>query len=170
MISRRPVCRHALKNQKIEFRRLADKAGQYGVYLTPVGSLVIEPMRKGRSQLLLEQFRRGNTAIFDCSSEARVVKAVDKIDDPGVLRLARGTQLIERVEQDRIQPVRRIALAGKPLHPDPICCKEVVEGAVDGLEEGATVGAVLLGRESRHGRIKSAIGPPIVVSKHTVVS
>jgi len=57
MISGGRFCDRPLKKQEIEFRRLADQTSQHGVYLSPVMGLVIEPMRQGGRQLLLELFR-----------------------------------------------------------------------------------------------------------------
>src|SRR5579863_6393414 len=113
--------------------------------LSAVVGLVIEPMRQRRGQLLLELLRRGNAAVFDGPRDARFVEAVNKSDDPPVFGLARGAQFIKCLEQDRIQPVRRAARASKALHPDPVRYQEMVKGAVNRFEEGAAVGAILLG-------------------------
>jgi hypothetical protein len=72
----------------------------------------------------------------------RVIEPVDKIDDPPVLRLARRAQLSEALEQDRVQPVRRVALPGKAVHPDTVGHQEMIQGAVDRFEEGAAIGAI----------------------------
>ncbi len=72
--------------------------------LPAVVGLVIEPMRQRRRQLLLELLRRGDAAVFDRPRDARVIEAIDKIDDPPVLCLARGAEFVECLEQDGIQP------------------------------------------------------------------
>src|ERR1700720_3631572 len=62
--------RHPLKIQQIEFRRLADEAGQQGVNLPAVVGLVIEPVRQRRGQLLLELIRRGDAAVSNGPGDA----------------------------------------------------------------------------------------------------
>jgi hypothetical protein len=57
-ISRSRLCRQPLEIQQIEFRRLAEQACQQRVDLATVVGLVIEQVRQGRRQLLLELFRR----------------------------------------------------------------------------------------------------------------
>src|SRR5712671_1061895 len=110
---------------------------------TVVG-LMVEPVRQRRRQLLLEFFRRRDAAVFDRPSDAAIIKPVDKIDNPPVLRRARGAEVVETLEQDRVQPVRRVALAGKPLHPDPVGREQMmmIEGAMDRSEKGAAIGAI----------------------------
>ena len=49
--------RQPLEKPQIEFRRLADEAGQQSVGLPAVVSLVVEPVRQRRGQLLLELLR-----------------------------------------------------------------------------------------------------------------
>lgn len=61
--------RQTLEKQQIEFRCLADKAGQQSMDLPTMVGLVIEPMRQGRSHLLLEFLRRGDAAVFDRSGD-----------------------------------------------------------------------------------------------------
>ena len=109
--------RQPLENKQIEFRCRADEACQQRVDLAAVVGLVVEPMRQRRGQLLLELFRRRNAAVLDGPLDTPVVEPLDKIDDPPVLGFARGTEFVEGLEQDRIEPVRRRALAGKALHP-----------------------------------------------------
>jgi hypothetical protein len=114
VISGGRFCRQPLKKQKIEFRRLTDQPGQQRMDLPAVVGLVIEPMRQRRGQLLLEVLGRGNAAVFDRPRDARVIETIDKIDDPAILGLARGTKFLEGLEQDPIQPAGRVADAGEP--------------------------------------------------------
>jgi hypothetical protein len=62
VISAGRPCRQPLEKQQIEFRRLADQAGQQGVDLAAVVGLVIEPVRQRRGQRLLELLRRRDAA------------------------------------------------------------------------------------------------------------
>jgi hypothetical protein len=169
VISGRRFRRQPLEKQEIEFRRLTDEARQQCVDLPAVVGLVIEPVRQRRGHRLLELLRRCDLAVFDRSGDADIVEPVDEIDDPLVLRLACGTQLVECLEQDRIQPVRRVAFAGKPLHPDPVGRQQMVQGAVDRFEEGAAVGAILLGAEPRRRLVKPVVGPRIVMTEHPIM-
>ena len=100
-------CRQPLEIQQIGFRRLTDEAGQQGVDLPAVVGLVIEPVRQRRRQLLLEFVRGGDAAVFDGAFDAPVVQPLHETQDPPVLGLARGAQLVERLEQDRARtPLR----------------------------------------------------------------
>jgi hypothetical protein len=55
------------------------------------------------------------------------------------------------------------------MHPDPVGYQQMVQGAVDRFEERAAVGAVLFVGEPRHGVVKPAVGPGIVVTEHPVM-
>ena len=81
--------------------------------------------------------------ILDGPGEALVIQPVHKADDPPVFGFTCGAEFVERLEQDRIQPVRRPAPAGKPLHPYPVGDQEMVEHSVDRFEERAPIGAIL---------------------------
>jgi hypothetical protein len=98
-----------------------------------------------------------------------IVQTVDEIDDAPVLGLARGTKLVERVEQDRIQPVRRLALAGEALHPDPVGREQMIERAVDRFEERAAIGAIVLGTKPRRRIVQPRVGPGIIVAEHLIM-
>jgi hypothetical protein len=54
--------------------------------LPAVVGLVIEPMRQRRGRLLLELLGRGDAAVFDRPRDARVIEAIDKLDDPAIRR------------------------------------------------------------------------------------
>jgi hypothetical protein len=115
VISGGRFCRQPLKKQQIEFRRLTGQPGQHRMDLPAVVGLVIEPMRQRRRQLLLEWLGRGDAAVSDRPRDSCVIEAIDKIDDPAILDLARGTKFVECLEQDRIQPARCVAQLGEPL-------------------------------------------------------
>jgi hypothetical protein len=53
-----PLRRQPLKIHQIEFRRVAEEAGEQGVDLPTVMGLVVETMRQCRGELLLELLRR----------------------------------------------------------------------------------------------------------------
>jgi hypothetical protein len=58
--------------------------------LAAVMGLVIEPMRQRRGQLGFELLGRGDAAVLDRSREIGLIEAIDEIDDPPVLGLARA--------------------------------------------------------------------------------
>jgi hypothetical protein len=106
-------CRQPLENQQIEFRRLADQAGQQGMDLAAVVGLVIEPVRQRRGQLLLELLGRGDAAVFDRSRDAPVIEPVHKIDDPPVLPASRAARSSANVSN-------RIASSRFGASPSPV--------------------------------------------------
>jgi hypothetical protein len=71
--------------------------------LSAVMGLVIEPVRQRRLQLLFELLRRSDAAVLDGRGNARLVKALDKADDPPVFGFALGAQFVESLIQDGIQ-------------------------------------------------------------------
>ena len=131
--------------------------------LTPVMGLVIEPMRQGGSQFLHELLGARDTPIGNRSGNTRIVQPFDIGYDPGIFRHAGHSKRIERLAQDRIQPIRRIALAGKTLHPDSIRRQQMIERAVDRFEKGAAVGPVIRLAETARGLIQPRVRPCIVV-------
>ena len=88
MISGRRFRRQPLEKQEIEFRRLADEAGQQRMDLAAVVGLVIKPVRQRRRQRLLEFLRRGDPAIPDGSGDPVVIELIDVIDDATVFGFA----------------------------------------------------------------------------------
>ena len=121
--------------------------------------LVIEPMRQGGSKLLHERLGAGEAPVGNRSRNPRFVEPVGVGCDPGILCYAGGAERIECLEQDRIEPVRRVAFAGKSLHPYAIGDKQMVQRAVDGLEESAAVGLVLRFIETGRGVVEPDIRP-----------
>jgi hypothetical protein len=101
--------RQPLEIQQVECRRLTGDTGQQGMDLSAVVGLVVEPVRQRGRQLLLDLLGRRNAAVFDGAFDAGLVQPFDKAGDPPVFGIARGAQFTERLEQDRIQPIRRIA-------------------------------------------------------------
>jgi hypothetical protein len=156
----------ALEKQQVQLRRLTNQAGQDRMDLAAVMGLVVEPVRQRRCQFLLELLRRGDAAIFDRPRDPRLVQPLDIADNAAVFRHPRGMQFVERLEQDGIEPVRRFALPGEPLHPDPVGCQQMIERAVHRFEESATVGTVLFDAELARRIIQPAVGPFVVAGKH----
>ena len=134
--------------------------------LPAVVGLVIEPVRQRRRQCLLEFLRRGDAAVFDGAFDAPVVQPFHEAHDPPVLGLARGAQFAEGLEQDRVQPVRCVALAGKALHPDPVGDDEVVQRPVQRSEEGAARAAIGFVRQRPRRLVNPLIGPAIIGGEH----
>ena len=71
--------------------------------------LVVEEMDQRRRQGLLDIGRVRDRPVAEAPREIGIGQAVDIGDDPLVLPLARGTQLGKVLEQDGIEPVRRLA-------------------------------------------------------------
>src|SRR4029079_16383467 len=92
--------------------------------------------------------------------------AVDIADDALVLPLARRTQLGKVLEQDRIEPVRRLALSGETLQPDAVGDEKVVQGAVHRLEERPAIRAVIRIGELRCDVVDALVAPRIVARYH----
>src|SRR5712664_2926216 len=133
----------ALIVQQVELGSLLAEAGQDHMRLTAVMCLVVEPVVERRHQRLHELIRRRDATVADDALEPGLVETVDPGDDAPVLGSARGAEVGQALVQDRVQPVRRLALAGEALHPDAVRGQQVVQRAVHRFEEGALVGAVL---------------------------
>ena len=86
----------------------------------------------------------------------------------GVLGAARGAQGGEVVVEDGVEALRHIALAGEALHPDAVADQQVVERAVQRLEEGAAVGAVVGVGQRGGGVIEPLVAPGVVAGEHRI--
>ncbi|MCY1249050.1 hypothetical protein D9M72_625510 [compost metagenome] len=64
---------------------------------------------------------------------------------------------------------RRVAFAGKALHPDAIRGEDMIERRKHRAEEGALALPQFVLREFRRCSIKPAVGPVVVVGEHAKV-
>src|SRR3981081_2076672 len=111
--------------------------------LAAVMGLMIEPVRQGQCQWLLELLRCGYPLIGDGPRNAVVGKTVHKRNNVAVLGFPGRTQRVERFEQDGIKAISRVARAGKAPHPYPVGRQQMAQGTMDRLEERATIGMIL---------------------------
>ena len=116
-----------LEQDEVERGRLARDCGEQAVNLTAVVGLVVEEMDESRSERLFEIHRVRDRTIAQEAGEIRVGQSLHVGDDARVLGLPRRSQLLEILEQDRVEPIGRVALCGKAAHPDAIGDEEVVQ-------------------------------------------
>jgi hypothetical protein len=134
--------------------------------LAAVVGLVVEEMDERRHERLLDVARVADRAVAQHSGELGVGQAADVALDAPVLRLARAAELLQILEQNRVELRRRLALAGEAAHPDPIGHQEMFERAVHGFEEGAAVGAIIGVGQSRGCVVDSTVRPVVIGREH----
>lgn len=156
----------ALKSEKVELRRRARKPGQERMNLSPVMRLMVEPMGERGGNLLLEFRRRRDRPIAHLARKIRFLETVDEGDDAKVLRDPHRFEIGEILEEDRVEPVGRIAAPREPFQPDAVGDEQMVERALDGFEEGAAIGAVIRIGKIRRMLIEPRIGPLIIGGEH----
>jgi hypothetical protein len=100
---------------------------------------VIEDVGQGENELLLDVGRPADGPVADLAGKVLLGEAPDIGDDARILRRPRRAQASEVVKKDGIEPGGSVALAGQALHPDPVADQEMVERAMDRLEEGTVV-------------------------------
>src|SRR5437899_2874392 len=105
----------SLVAQQVEHQVAMAEAAQDRMRLAAVMGLVIEEMRQGRREGLLELLGRGDAAVADSALELLFAKPVDIGDDAPVLHFARGTQLGQALVLDRVQLGRGGALTGEAV-------------------------------------------------------
>ena len=144
-VRRRSLCASglALIEEQIELGRTFTETCQDHVSVTAVMGLMVEPVIQRGHQLLHEFVGSRDTAVVNDAGEPRLVEAVDPGYDTVVLGFARNPQVFEVSVHDRVEPFRRLALAGEPLHPDIVGRQQVIERAVHRLEECAAIGTVI---------------------------
>ena len=79
-----------------------------------------------------------------------------------ILANSRGAKPSKIVIKDSIKTWRQLALAGEALHPDAVSDQQVVEGAMQGLEESAAVGAIVSVRHLGGGIIEPFVAPSVM--------
>ena len=82
--------------------------------------------------------------------------------DVRILANSRGAKPSKIVIKDSIKTWRQLALAGEALHPDAVSDQQVVEGAMQGLEESAAVGAIVSIRHLGGGIIEPFVAPSVI--------
>ena len=113
------------------------------MHLAAMMRLMIEKMRQRGIDPLLDLRRLRDRAIRDCARQLRLIEPIDEADDASSSRITRRAQIGEGFVQDRIEPRRRLALAGETLHPDAVGDEQMVERAVNRFEEGTPIGAII---------------------------
>src|SRR5690242_5188402 len=132
--------------------------------LAAMVSLVIEEVKQQRRQMLLEVGGAARAVIADRAGEIPLRDSGDVLADPRVLGAARGAQLAEILEEDAVELPRLLALAGEPVHPDPVADEKMVQRAVQRPEEGAAVASVF-GIGNAGSRVVEPLVDPGVVGR-----
>src|SRR4051812_14584475 len=96
--------------------------------------LMVEKMRQGRTQCLLEYLATG---VLVFQHPFKITRPGHKAENPLILGLPSGPEFREAVMQDLAQPFGLRSVAGEPPHPDIIGNQQMVQRAVDTAEEQA---------------------------------
>ena len=136
--------------------------------LAAVVGLVVEEMIERRRQRLLDLLRPHDGPVAERAGEVGLGQFLDIAADPLVLGAAGGAQRREVVIKDGVQALRHLALAGEACHPDAVADQQVVEGAVQRLEEGAAVGPVGGLAHLRRRVIEPFVAPGVVAGEHPI--
>src|SRR5260221_8143456 len=156
----------ALKNEQIEGRRLAGPLGEETMRLAAMVRLVAEEMQQQRREILLDLGRIARRAIADDPGKVGVVETVDIGENARILGLTRRAPLGGIVIKDGVELVARRARAGEALQPNAVAEEEMVQGPMQGAEEGAAIGTVVaLGKRLR-GVVEAPIDPLIIGRQH----
>jgi hypothetical protein len=148
--------------KQVQLRRLDAEAGQDRMGLAAMVGLVIEPVRERRNEAGDHRLGRRHAAIADGPLERLIAERIDDGNDALILRLPSRAQRREILEQDRIEPVLRLALAGDALKPDAVGDQQMIERAMHRAEEGAAVGAIVRVIERGRGLVEAPVSPLIV--------
>jgi hypothetical protein len=148
---------------------IADDAAQQGMSLAAMMGLVVEEMGKCGRKLLFDRCRIDEGAVANSTFKIVLAQAFDLAADARILGAPRGAQIVEIVVKDDIEILGQLALSGEALHPDAVADQQMVEGAMQRLEEGAAVGAVVCIAYLDHGVIEPLVAPGIVSGEHAIV-
>jgi hypothetical protein len=151
-----------LKEDEIEGRRRPRDRGQEAMGLSSMMCLVIEEMIQCFAQPLLDLRRLGDRGIAEACRKCRIVESFDIGLDAPILELARPPKLGKIVEQNGIEPGRRLALARESAHPDAVADEEMVQRAVERFEERTAVGSVVVILDERGGIVEAPVGPAVI--------
>src|SRR5690606_25638325 len=124
--------------------------------------LVIEEMRDRKPVLVLAGLRIDHAGVAKISTKRLFGQRVGPLDDGAIGILACLRQLAEVVIQLLIETACLERLTKKPAKPDPVGQKDMIERAMDGFEEGATVLASLRIRKLRADRVQTVVHPLVV--------
>src|SRR5690348_890611 len=88
------------------------------------------------------------SAVIQDLAKPRLIKTFHEVEDARVLGGSRRLQRCKIVEYDRVQFVGMVTHSGMPSHPDSICCKNMIQGAMQALEVRAYLTPVRAVRRS----------------------
>src|SRR5262245_32794736 len=136
--------------------------------LATVMRLVIEEVIERWGEHLLDILWVDDRTETDRFGEIVLAQRADIVPNAFVFCTPRRAQLREIVEEYRIETRRDSALAGETAHPDAIPNQKVVECAMQRLEEGPPIGAVVRIRDLGSSVVKALVAPGIVTGEHMV--
>src|SRR5690348_4205439 len=106
------------------------------------------------------------SAVIQDLAKPRLIKTFHEVEDARVLGGSRRLQRRKIVEYDRVQIVGMVTHSGKPSHPDSICCKYMIQGAMQATEVRAYLTPVRAVRQACGHFVEPCVRPSVVTSHH----
>src|SRR5262249_43178980 len=120
------------------------------------------------NEFLFDLLRIDNRTEANRFIEIALVQRADVMPNPFILHATCYTQLYEVVVEYRIEAGGSCAFARETAHPDSITDQQVIEGAVQRLEESAAIGTVVRVRDLSSGIVEALVAPGVVTGEHMV--